>query len=452
MSKLRKRSSVLVAAVLITGVLASVSQAAPRSSEDSRPQDKGESKDKGENTGDDKEKEKGKDKEKNKNVSYTVALVGDYNYGCDLNVKVATVAAFVQGRTVPKCAGPLVDDKPVATGIQIPGRQKSNNMINSINAAGVAFTIHDGDTKSGSTECRESIHDGTKAQFNGQPINGAANPGYNSPIVYTPGDNEWTDCHRFAATQSPVPANLTSIPLDNLAAIRTKFFSAPLSQGKTTMSVNQQPGYPENLRWQRGPVLYLTINMPGSNNNFCSPLQSTLVCNQNGEADSRNAANIAWIKAAFKMADESDAKAIVVTAQGNPNFERNAALDLPTYDMNGYVDFLTTMREQTKRFEGQVVYLHGDSHSATFDHPLMDTNGSPLPNFTRIETSGKEDTHWVKMTVTPSGPVLLSFELHVIDANLGSQIVTTPPSTVAQTLPWNVTALPVRLDLPRFDD
>ena len=444
MSRLRKRSSVLVAAVLLTGVLASVSQAAPRSSEDSRPQSKGESKDKGES----RDKGESKDKE----VFCTVALVGDYNYGCDLNVKVATVAAFVQGKTVPKCAGPLVDDRPVATGIQIPGRQKSNNMINSINAAGVAFTIHDGDTKSGSTECRESIHDGTKAQFNGQPINGAANPGYNSPIVYTPGDNEWTDCHRFAATQSPVPANLTSIPLDNLAAIRTKFFSAPLSLGKTTMSVNQQAGYPENLRWQRGPVLYLTINMPGSNNNFCSPLQSTLVCNQNGEADSRNASNIAWIKAAFKLADESDAKAIVVTAQGNPNFERNAAIDLPTYDMNGYVDFLTTMREQTRRFEGQVVYVHGDSHSAMFDHPLMDTTGSPLPNFTRIETSGKEDTHWVKMTVNPGGPVLLSFELQVIDANLGSQIVTTPASTVAQTLPWNVTALPVRLDLPRFDD
>ena len=469
MLKLRKGSSVLVAALLVAGVVASVSQAAPRPSEDSRSpksenmgEDKGKDKGKGvgEDKGDDKGDGNGDGKGDGKKSPYTVALIGDYNYGCDLDLKVTAPAPFIQGTTLPKCAGPLVDDIPALTGIQIPGRQKTTTMSTSINDAGVAFTVHDGDTKSGSTACRESIHDGTKAQMNGLRINGAANPGFTNPIVYTPGDNEWTDCHRA----SPTPG----IQKLNLDLIRSKFFSAPVSQGKTTMPLTQQPGYPENVRWRVGPVVYLTINQPGSNNNFCElPQTWPSFCNIDNEAVNRNAANMAWIKEGFRFADDRDAKAVIVVGQGDPVFFTPQAggtfarVDSdPDYGIGGYADFLATMAEQTKRFDGQVVFVHGDTHSATFDHPMIDASGKALPNFTRIQTAGKEDTHWVKMTVNPTGPVLLSFELQVINANLGSRLnfsavspgPSTLQSTVAQTLPWNVTALATKLDLPRFED
>ena len=74
------------------------------------------------------------------------------------------------------------------------------------------------------------------------------------------------------------------------------------------------------------------------------------------------------------------------------------------------------------------------------DHPLKD-NGVALANFTRVETSGKEDTHWVKMTVNPKGQILLSFESKVVAANVGNN-----PSA----LPWNVVVLPSKIDLPRI--
>ena len=370
---------------------------------------------------------------------YTVGLVGDYNYGCDLNV--ASLTGFVQGTTVPKCSGPLADDLPTQTGIQVPGRSKSNLMIADINRAGVAFSIHDGDTKSGSTECRESSSDATLAQFNGQPWNGAPNPGYDNPIVYTPGDNEWTDCHRFLAAGGASVAAQQSSPIQNLAMLRRKFFVAPVSQGKVTMAVTPQSQYyPENVRWMRGPVMFMTVNQPGSNNNFCSPNQNTTVCDQNNEARDRNGANIAWIEDTFQVAKEEGVKALVMVSQGNPNFERNAALDLPTYDMNGFNEFLDTVRRETKRFSGQVVYVHGDSHSVLFDHPLSD-GGVPLANFTRVETAGKEDAHWVKMTVYGRGQTLLSFEPQIVAANLGNN---------PNGLPWNVKQLPTKLDLPRL--
>jgi hypothetical protein len=380
-----------------------------------------------------------------RNAPYTVALVGDYNYGCDLDVAAASLTTFAQGTTVPKCAGPLVDDLPGASGTQISGRSKSNRMIEEINAAGVAFSIHDGDTKSGSTECRPTIHAATKAQFNGEPWNGQPNPGFDNPVVYTPGDNEWTDCHRFlAAKNPPAPAAVQATsPTDNLDLLRSTFFAAPASQGRKTMLLDQQDGYPENTRWQRGPVVYLTINQPGSNNNFCSSNQTTTVCDQGGEATARNAANLEWIEDGFAYAEDRNAKAVIVTAQGNPNFERNPANDLPTYDLNGYDGFLNTMREQTEDFDGQVVYVHGDNHAFTFDHPLLDESGVALENFTRIETAGKEDTHWVLLTVDPKGDALLKFEAKTVVANLGNN---------PNAFPWNVKSVPETLEIPPFAD
>ena len=390
------------------------------------------------------------DNSSSKDGSYSVALIGDQNYGCDLDLK--TLTGFVQGVTVPKCSGALADDLPAAVPpLGVPGRSKSNEMIRAINAAGVAFTIHDGDTKSGSTECRSSIVSATLAQFNGLPDT-ATNPGFDRPIVYTPGDNEWTDCHRFAFGKVPA-TELPAIPLAKLDELRKTFFTTSRSQGRATIALATQTGYPENARWQQGAVIYVTINQPGSNNNFCSPNQNTTVCDEGGEATMRNAANMTWLKRAFKYAHEHDGEAVVITGQGNPNFEANAAVDLPTYDLNGYNEFLATVRDLTKRFEGQVVYVHGDSHAMTFDHPLTDAadlrdpvqvrNAKPIANFTRIETSGKEDSHWVKMTVYDDGPMLLTFEPMIVSANLGNN---------PNQLPWNVTTQPVKLDLPRIDD
>jgi hypothetical protein len=72
-------------------------------------------------------------------------------------------------------------------------------LINSVNSdPAVSLVIHVGDIHSGSAPC-------TSAGI--LPPIPASNPGWNqkiyywfqqfkSPLVYTPGDNEWTDCHK----------------------------------------------------------------------------------------------------------------------------------------------------------------------------------------------------------------------------------------------------------------
>jgi len=53
-----------------------------------------------------------------------------------------------------------------------------------------------------------------------------------------------------------------------------------------------------------------------------------------------------------------------------------------------------------------VVYVHGDTHTFTVDHPAM--LGTDLPNFTRVEVYGPSDEHWVRVDVDPSLPELFS--------------------------------------------
>jgi hypothetical protein len=330
--------------------------------------------------------------------SYTVALVGDDNYA------------------------PLAD--------QPGGLDKSDRMIAAINAAGVAFSVHDGDIKSGSTECRRSIVDATQRQFGT----------YTHPLVYLFGDNEWTDCHRFA--QGSGDPDFAQVPMDRLDVLREQFYPTAASQGANQLTLTRQADvdprfgtYVENVRWQQGPVVFVGIDQPGSNNNFCSPRQTNAVCGsgagnpQQYEATRRNFANLAWIRDGFRYAEKHGGAAVIIVAQSDPNFAniQDAAHDFPTYDDNGFDAFLTTLRDETQRFDGQVVFVHGDSHAISFDHPLTDAcdprdpkqvaAAKPLANFTRIETFGNPDTHWVKMTVNPHGDTLLTFEPELVPGN-----------------------------------
>jgi hypothetical protein len=47
------------------------------------------------------------------------------------------------------------------------------------------------------------------------------------------------------------------------------------------------------------------------------------------------------------------------------------------------------------------------------------TTGGVLANFTRVETFGARQTHWVSATIDPSDPNLFEFEPRIVAANVG---------------------------------
>jgi hypothetical protein len=66
------------------------------------------------------------------------------------------------------------------------------SLISDMNSQRLAFTVHDGDIKSGSSPCTDSVYTDFKALMNT----------LEAPAMFTPGDNDWTDCDRGHSTRT----------------------------------------------------------------------------------------------------------------------------------------------------------------------------------------------------------------------------------------------------------
>ena len=166
-------------------------------------------------------------------------------------------------------------------------------LIESINAdPHVRRAVHVGDTKSGSTECTDAWFDYIYDQFQD----------FKDPLIYTPGDNEWTDCHR--------PNNGGWNPNERLDRIREVYFSVPgITLGGRAKAVDAQPGYPENQMWMESGVVFAAIHTVGSNNNLAEWTDETpeMAADRQAEWAGRDAANRAWLDRAFDLAEAGGA-------------------------------------------------------------------------------------------------------------------------------------------------
>ena len=124
------------------------------------------------------------------------------------------------------------------------------NLIADMNRQRLAFSAHDGDLKAGSGPCPDSLYTDAKATFN--PLD--------APAVFTPGDNDWTDCDRNPGVNSA----------ERLDFERKVLFSTPFTLGRRKLHQEVQGApYVENRRWTLGRVTYATLNVQGSCNNLC---------------------------------------------------------------------------------------------------------------------------------------------------------------------------------------
>jgi hypothetical protein len=259
----------------------------------------------------------------------------------------------------------------------------------------LSFVVHDGDIKNGSSLCSDGMYLNRLDLFNQ----------FVHPVIYLPGDNEWTDCHR---------ANNGSYdPLERLALLRSLFFATEESLGQRTMPLHRQSTdgqfglYRENVRWTVHRVLFVGLHVVGSNNNLGrTPEQDT-------EYAARNAANRAWLRESFALARSEELRAVMVIVQANPGFE------LAPQNRTGFNDFLSDLQAETLAFAGPVVLVHGDSHYFRIDKPMVGSrSGRRIETFTRVETFGENDNHWLHVTVEPGNPNVFVFDQRIVAANL----------------------------------
>jgi hypothetical protein len=257
-------------------------------------------------------------------------------------------------------------------------------MLQAINAEHVDLVVHAGDFKHSRDACSDELFADRQRLFDASA----------APFIYVPGDNEWSDCNRLIAGHHD--------PLERLAALRRIFMAGDESLGQRRLTVQRQTGeYREHQRWQLGPVLFASLNMPGGNNNY------RLDGRPGKEAEMRMPQVLAWLRESFALARQENLRGIVIVMQANPALKRFRS----GVGHGGYRALLEALREETLNFRGEVLLVHGDTHWQRIDQPLHHpVSGKKLANFTRVETFGYPYMGWVTAFIDTQSPRLFRFE------------------------------------------
>lgn len=275
--------------------------------------------------------------------------------------------------------------------------QRFETLISEINRLKPSFSIFIGDTKSGSSLCSNEHNQIIKSYFSS----------FKSPLIYSPGDNEWTDCHR--------PLAGAYDPLERLDVLRTVFFSTNQSLGQNTIRLQRQADlepkyskYVENAYWIKNNFLFVNIHIPGSNNNN-EGTESAIK-----EYLDRNQANLAWIDQAFNLATQKNMNGIIIAYQADMFYKPSQL----TSSDSGYRDTLESLISRSELFKKPVLLIHGDSHRLKIDQPLHRKNQKRvLENVLRLQVMGADQVEAVEVQVNPSQGQPFSFRPIILKEN-----------------------------------
>ena len=263
----------------------------------------------------------------------------------------------------------------------------------------VDLVAHLGDIKAGSNSpCTNEYIESIEVLFNQ----------LRDPFVYTPGDNEWTDCHVGSKN------NGLYTPTERLEFVRQVFFPvAGQTLGgrkKQVLTEADDPAnaqYVENTMWMESQVVFAALNIPGSNDDKATwgstlPADAGNYPSQATERDTRKQANLAWLDKAFTIATENNAAGVVLLFQ--------ADMWDTTSSLSGYDTLVVRIGNLAAAFGKPVLLLEGDSHIFSVDYPY--STSSPLhpkhpstpvaDNVTRIVVEGDGNrTEYLRLTFDP---------------------------------------------------
>ena len=245
------------------------------------------------------------------------------------------------------------------------------DFIGELNREDVAFVVHVGDLKSAAEPCTDEVYLERRRWF------GLSH----HPFAYLPGDNDWLDCTRSLFDPRD--------PRERLHKLREVYFVNGHGLGQAPLGAVRQSdrsphhSFPEHLRWVHQGVLFVTLNVPGPDDNSRDA----------AERGKRGAAISAWLADSFSLARERRMRAVTVLIHASPwapSGKPRRAFD----------SLLTQLARETRRFGLPVLMVHGDEHHYRVDQPLPDPErNTPLANFTRVEVFGSPTMNWVRVRV-----------------------------------------------------
>jgi hypothetical protein len=262
----------------------------------------------------------------------------------------------------------------------------------------VSLVIHVGDIEAGSkTGCLDTYFSSIKDLFDT----------FEDPLVYTPGDNEWVDCHLY------LKSNGLNTPTERLQAIRALFFQTP----GQTLGLNPRhmasqasdpvdSAYVENVTWTEGNVVFATVNIQGSNNDLAPwfldpatdmPANYLDYPSQADEFAARAKADSTWIAQAFDRATRTSARGLVLAFQAD-------MWDPAEPTLSGFDKLVEQIGTLAAAFGRPVLLLEGDSHVWRIDAPFT-TGAVVTPTSTLFSA------------LHPSTPVAPNVTRHVVDGS-----------------------------------
>lgn len=248
--------------------------------------------------------------------------------------------------------------------------------------ADLDFAVHVGDIKASWEPCTDALLDRRVALLESSPV----------PLVYVPGDNEWSDCAGAQAGRFD--------PLERLEWLRRRAFGtatagpqqpvAPVARLPALESLERHSdrfpgGLPENLRWTHRRVRFVTLNVPGGNNGL------NVEGLPRSHWERRTGANAQWLLDTYRIAAEESAAAVVVIAHANPRF---GATRRRPWSTDGYAGLRSRLHDASNGFHGPTLFLHGDTHRHRVERIT--------PKLLRVESFGSPfSDRWVRIDVDP---------------------------------------------------
>lgn len=291
---------------------------------------------------------------------------------------------------------PVKQAKAAPFSFALMGDQPYNNLLETATDSliqhmnqdpNVQWVLHVGDIKGGGEPCTNELLTRRVEQLQRSE----------KPLLLVPGDNEWTDCHRAS--------NGGFDSQERLAYLRKLAFAQSTSLGKNRFPVRQQTSapFPEHLMWRQGSTLFISLNIPGSNNDLDHPSsRKTSKAEVQRLFNVREKAIDAWLTDAEKAFGSGGADTpteTVITIQGNPIDGSGGLFN------NGYKNFMARLVKYIDTTKRPVLLVHGDTHRFKWDTPSLKKFGGTTATdalFYRLEGWGHPLVNsWVKVTVTP---------------------------------------------------
>lgn len=298
---------------------------------------------------------------------------------------------FAAGTLTPTCAQNRPAEKPYFYAIgDMPydagEAEQYVKLIVHINGTTPLFTVHVGDTKSGHVDCSDESYTATREIFNS----------FEQPLMYTPGDNEWTDCHKKECGGY--------LAAERLSCLRKTVYEHPLqSFGKRKLKVDNESAvegfekFVENAAWQQHDVMFCTVHVCGSGNNYYSKAGKE-------EFAEREKADLFWLDRTFEQATAEGMKGVVICFHANI-FQGKKD--------EGYAKILESLERHSKEFGKPVLAIYGDTHTYQVSKPLH--NNGLLRNFTALQVFGSPDVYAVKVFIDETSKDLFRFEPVYLD-------------------------------------